>query len=149
MEQQSKCRYFSPLTTHVTFSAMIFLWFVLRMRGRGRRCRRSSRCGGAGGRKGVEPEFVAHAGVGRVGGRPLQIGGVLNGQKIFVKRGGVGVLGGGGILRAALGGLLRGRGRAKSLPRGGEGGGLGVRPTLEFERGQIALHGGDDDVGAV
>ena len=38
----------------------------------------------------AEFKFIAHAGVGGVGGRPLQIGGVLYGQDGFVKRGGIG-----------------------------------------------------------
>ncbi len=94
--------------------------------------------------------MIAQPGVGGINGRPLQIGGVLDGQKIFVERGGIGVLRRGGIFRVAQCALLRGRGGAKSLPRGGEGGGLGIGPAFELERGKVRglLNGGDDDVGA-
>ena len=43
-------------------------------------------------REDAEQKFSAHAGIGGVGGRPFQVGGVLDGQQVFVKRGGVGVL---------------------------------------------------------
>jgi hypothetical protein len=66
-------------------AAWRFLQFDLRMRGRGRWSRRSSRsCGCAGGRKGVQTELVADAGVGGIADGPLQVGGVLNGQQPFV-----------------------------------------------------------------
>ena len=45
------------------------------------------------GRKDAEEKFVAHSGVGRVGRWPFQIRGILNRQNIFVKHGGIGVLG--------------------------------------------------------
>ena len=66
-------------------AAWRFLQFNLRLRCRGRWSRRSSRsCGCAGGRKGVQTELVANAGVGGIADGPLQVGGVLNGQQPFV-----------------------------------------------------------------
>ncbi len=53
--------------------------------GRSRRRGWRGRCAIATGRrKLVQPELVADAGVGRIADRPLQVGGVLNGQQPFV-----------------------------------------------------------------
>ena len=57
------------------------------------------------GRENAEEKFTAHTGVGGVGRGPLQIGGVLNGQNVFVKRGGVGGFHAGRLLGVALAGL--------------------------------------------
>jgi hypothetical protein len=43
--------------------------------------------------KDAQFEFGAGGGVGRVGGRKFQVGGVLDGQNVFVSVGGVGVRG--------------------------------------------------------
>ena len=102
------------------------------------------------GREDAEQKFAAHAGVDGVAGRPLQVGGVLDGQNKFVKRGGVGVLLRGGVFRAAD--LLHAVGfrRAKGVARGLKGRGFGIRPAFLFERGQVRgiLHGAKHDVAA-
>lgn len=85
----------------------------------------------------AQQKFSAHSGVGRVAGRPFQIGGVLNGQNIFVKRGGVGVFGRGRVLCAADGLGAELFGGAKSISRGLKCRGLGIRPALEFEHGKV------------
>ena len=94
------------------------------------------------GREDAEQKLAAHTGVGGVAGRPFQIGGVLNGQNVFVKRGGVGVLLRGGVLRAADGFDPVLFGRAKTVAGGLKGRGLGVRPAFELERGQVRGVGG-------
>ena len=103
-----------------------------------------------GGRKGVEAKRVAHAGIGGIGGRPLQVGGVLNGQQPFVEVGGIGIFLAGADFGAAFGGLLRHIDGAQALARGHKGRRVGIGPALELERGQVrdVLHGGDNDVGA-
>ena len=94
--------------------------------------------------------MVADAGVGGIGGRPLQVGGVLNGQQPFVKVGGIGIFLAGGDFCAALGSLFRLVARPKTFARGHKGRRLGIRPALQLERGQVVrvLQGGDNDVGA-
>ena len=102
------------------------------------------------GRENAELKFIAHAGVGRIGRRPLQIRRVLDGQQPFVKVGGIGVFLAGGIFRAAFGGLLGHAGSAQTLPRVCKCLRFGIGPALEFQRGQVrrVLHGREDDVGA-
>jgi hypothetical protein len=119
------------------------------MRSRGRRSR-SRRGGGGDGRKGVQTELVADAGVGGITHRPLQVGGVLDGEQLLEQAGGVGVLGAGADFGPAFVGLLRHVHRAKSSAHGDEGGGVRRRPAFEQEGGLIRdrLQGGDDDVGA-
>ncbi len=89
------------------------------------------------GRENAEQKFTADAGVGGVGRRPLQIGGVLNGQNVFVKRGGVGVLLRGGVFRAADGFDPVLFGGAKAVAGGLNGRGLGIRPAFELQHGQV------------
>jgi hypothetical protein len=50
-----------------------------------------------GGRENAEQELAARSGVGVIACGKLQVGGVLDGQNIFVKRRGVRVLGRGGV----------------------------------------------------
>jgi hypothetical protein len=77
--------------------------------------------------KGVEAKRVAHAGIGGIGGRALQVGGVLNGQQPFVEVGGIGIFLAGGQFGAALGGLLRHIDGAQALARGHKGRRVGFR----------------------
>ena len=58
-------------------------------------------------REEAQPEFGAGGGVGRVGGRQFQIGGVLDGQNVFVGIGGVGGFHTGRLFGVARAGLLR------------------------------------------
>jgi hypothetical protein len=44
----------------------------------------AARTASADGRKGVQTELVADAGVGGIADGPLQVGGVLNGQQPFI-----------------------------------------------------------------
>ena len=84
------------------------------------------------GRKNAEQKLSAHSGIGGIARGELQVGSVLDGQNIFVKRRGVGVLGRGGVNRAAGGlnaELFR---RAKSIARGLKRRRLGIRPAFEF-----------------
>ena len=132
------------------FSLHVLLLKLFR-RGRGGRwCRGRRVVAAVVGREDAEQKFAAHAGVGGVAGRPFQIGGVLDGQNKFVKRGGVGVLLRGGVFRAAdllHAVLFR---RAKGTARGLEGGGFGIRPAFLFERGQVrgVGHRAEHDVAA-
>ena len=57
-------------------------------------------------REEAQPEFSAGGRVGRVGGRQFQIGGVLDGQNVFVGVGGVGGFYAGRLFGVALAGLL-------------------------------------------
>ena len=102
------------------------------------------------GREDAEEKLSAHSGVGGVARGKLQVGGVLNGQNVFVKRRGIGVLGRGGVLCAAdlLHAVLFGR--AKSSPRGLKCRRLGGRPAFEGQRGKIRgiLHRGKHGVAA-
>ena len=101
-------------------------------------------------REEAQSEFGTLRGVGRVGGGQFQIGGVLDGQDVFVGVGGVGGFHAGRLFGVALAGLLRGGAGGKRAAHGGEGRGLGIRPAFEFHRGQVrrGLHGGENDVGA-
>jgi len=101
-------------------------------------------------REDAQLEFGAGGGVGRVGGRQFQVGGVLDGQNVFVGVGGVGGFHAGRLFGVALAGLLRGGAGGKRGAHGGEGLRFGIRPAFEFHRGQIrgGLHGGENDVGA-
>jgi len=101
-------------------------------------------------REDAQFEFGAGGGVGRVGSGKFQIGGVLDGQNVFVGVGGVGGFHAGRLFGVALAGLLRGGAGGKRGAHGGEGLRLGIRPAFEFHRGQVrgGLHGGKDDVGA-
>lgn len=87
--------------------------------------------------KDAEAEFIAHAGVGGIAGRPLQIGSVLDGQNKFVERGGVGVFLRGAVLGSALGVFADLFGGPKGVARGLECGGFGIRPALLLEQGQV------------
>ena len=99
-------------------------------------------------REDAQFEFGAGGGVGRVGGGEFQIGGVLDGQNVFVGVGGVGGFHAGRLFGVALAGLLRGGAGGKSLAHGDEGLGIGIGPALQFQRGQVRgeLHGAEDDV---
>ncbi len=101
-------------------------------------------------REEAQAEFGAGGGVGRVGGGQFQVGGVLDGQNVFVGFGGVGGFHAGRLFGVALAGLLDGGAGGKGGAHGGEGLRLGIRPAFEFQRGQICggLHGGQNDVGA-
>jgi len=101
-------------------------------------------------REDAQLEFGAGGGVGRVGGRKFQVGGVLDGQNVFVGIGGIGGFHAGRLFGVAQAGLLRGGAGGKRGAHGGEGRGLGIRPAFEFHRGQVrrGLHGGENDVGA-
>src|ERR1035437_2781728 len=113
-----------------------------------RRCRGHGRRGGGRGvmirREDAQFEFGAGGGVGRVGGRKFQVGGVLDGQNVFVGVGGVGGFHTGRLFGVALAGLLRGGAGGKRGAHGGESRGLVIRPAPEFHRGQVrgGLHGG-------
>ena len=127
----------------------------LQLRCRGRRCRRWRRRRRSGRdvmirREDAQFEFGAGGGVGRVGGRKFQVGGVLEGQNVFVGIGGVGGFHAGRFFGVALAGLLRGGAGGKRAAHGGKSLRLGIRPAFEFQRGQVrrGLHGGENDVGA-
>jgi len=98
-------------------------------------------------REDAEFEFGAGGGVGRVGGRKFQVGGVLDGQNMFVGVGGIGGFHAGRLFGIALARLLRGGAGGKRAAHGGEGLRFGIRPAFEFQRGQVGLHGGENDVG--
>ena len=101
-------------------------------------------------RKDAQFEFGAGGSVGRGGGRKFQVGGVLDGQNVFVSIGGVGGFHAGRLFGVALAGLLRGGAGGKRGAHGGKSLRFGIRPAFEFQRGQIGggLHGGENDVGA-
>ena len=73
-------------------------------------------------------EFGALRGVGRVGGRKFQVGGVLDGQNVFVGVGGIGGFHAGRLFGFALAGLLRGGAGGKRAAHGSEGLRLGICP---------------------
>ena len=102
------------------------------------------------GREDAQFEFGAGGGVGRVGGRKFQIGGVLDGQNVFVGIGGVGGFHAGRLFGVALAGLLRGGAGGKRGAHGGESLRFGIRPAFELHREQVCrgLHGSKNDVGA-
>ena len=102
------------------------------------------------GREDAEQKLSAHSGVGGISGGELQVGGVLNRQNVFVKRGGIGVLGRGGVNRAADGLGAELFGRAKSSSRGLKCRRLGGRPAFECQRGKVRgiLHRGENGVAA-
>ena len=101
-------------------------------------------------RKDAQLEFGAGGSVGRVGGGTFQVGGVLDGQDVFVGVGGIGGFHAGRLFGVALAGLLRGGAGGKRAAHGGEGLRFGIRPAFEFHRGQVGggLHGGENGVGA-
>ena len=119
------------------------------MRCRGRWCRRRI-VAAVVGRENAEQKLAAHAGVGGIARGKLQVGCVLDGQNIFVKSGGVGVLGRGRVFRSACGLNAELFGRAKGSPRGLKCRRLGGRPAFECQRGKVRgiLHRGQNDVGA-
>ena len=102
------------------------------------------------GREDAEQKLAAHSGVGGVARGKLQVGGVLNGQNVFVKRRGIRVFGRGGVNRAADGLRSELFGRAKSSSRGLKCRRLGGRPAFEGQRGKVRgiLHRGKNGVAA-
>ncbi len=102
------------------------------------------------GRENAEQKLSAHSGVGGVARGELQVGGVLDGQNVFVKRRGVRVLGRGRVLRSADGLGAELFGRAKGTARGLKGRRLGGRPAFECQRSQVRgiLHRGENGVAA-
>jgi hypothetical protein len=90
-------------------------------------------------RKDAQSEFGAGGGVGRVGGRKFQVGGVLDGQNVFVGVSGVRGFHAGRLFGVALAGLLRGGAGGKRAAHGGEGLRFGIRPAFEFQRGRFAV----------
>ena len=100
-------------------------------------------------REDAQLEFGAGGGVRRVGGRKFQVGGVLDGDDVFVGNRGIGVLHAGRLLGVALAGLLRGGAGGKRAAHGGEGRRVGIRPAPEFQRRQVRgqLNGGENGVG--
>ncbi len=81
-------------------------------------------------REDAQPEFGADGRVGRVGGRKFQVGGVLDGQDVFVGIGGVGGFHAGRLFGVALAGLLRGGAGWKRAANGGKGLRLGNPSSL-------------------
>jgi hypothetical protein len=79
-------------------------------------------------REGVQSEFIALGGVGGIDGREFQVSSVLDGQDVFLKVGGVGVLHRGRLFGVALAGLLGLGAGGKGSAHGGKGRGLGSRP---------------------
>ena len=61
-------------------------------------------------REDAQFEFGAGGGIGLGGGREFQVGGVLDGQNVFVGVGGIGGFHAGRLFGVALAGLLRGAG---------------------------------------
>jgi hypothetical protein len=102
------------------------------------------------GRENAEEKLSAHSGVGGISGGKLQVSSVLNGQNVFVKRRGVGVLGRGRVDRSADGLRAELFGRAKSSSRGLKCRRLGGRPAFERQRGKVRgiLHRGKHGIAA-
>lgn len=88
-------------------------------------------------REDAQFEFGALRGVGGIEGGEFQVGGVLNGQKVFVKGGGVGGFHAGRLFGLALAGLLPGGAGGEAAAHGDEGGGVGICPAFKFHRGQV------------
>src|ERR1035437_10162666 len=70
-------------------AALRFPNLILRLRCRGRSRRRGR--GVVVRWEGIQTEFVALGGVGGIDGREFQVGGVLDGQDVFLEVGGVGI----------------------------------------------------------
>lgn len=123
-------------TKHWSFQTEGYLHLGLRLRRRGRSWRRSV-VAAVVRRENAEQKLAAHAGVGRIARGELQVGGVLNGQNIFVKRRGIRVLGRGRVNRAAGGLNAKLFGRAKRISRSLKCRRLGRRPAFECQRGEV------------
>jgi len=94
-------------------------------------------------------EFGAGGGVRRVGGRKFQVGGVLDGDDVFVGNRGIGVLHAGRLLWRRSGRIAAWWCWRKRAAHGGEGRRVGIRPAPEFQRRQVRgqLNGGENGVG--
>jgi len=102
------------------------------------RAESAAECGCRRGRAGKCRAEIHRARPRRRGGcRPFQIGGVLNGQNVIVKRGSVGALLHGCVLRAADGFDPVLFGGAKTVADGLNGCGLGICPAFELQNGQV------------
>jgi hypothetical protein len=90
-------------------------------------------------REDAQSEFGALWSVGGIGGREFQVGGVLDGQDVFVGVGGIGGFHAGRLFGVALAGLLRGGAGGECAAHGGEGLRFGIRPAFEFQRGRFSV----------
>ena len=92
-------------------------------------------------REDAQFEFGAGGGVGRVGGRKFQVGGVLDGQDVFVGVGGVGGFYSGRFFGVALAGLLRGGAGGKRAAQVGKVADPASGQPLSFIAGRFAASG--------
>jgi hypothetical protein len=116
-----------------------------RRRGRGRRGGRAAARG-----KYIQAEGGAGAGVGGNVRRPLQVGGVLDGEQTVVERVGVVVTQAGRVQSAADAAFLRVGGGGQRGDGVGERGGVGIQPASGFQGGEVGgvFDVAQNDVGA-